>query len=175
MDTIERPIVVPAAQVIVHRASWRQVFRQRRPLAPGGENIHHPVDDSPHINGALVASWLGAWDQPADDGPLFVRQVARITQLAAVIPSPILLRPHGDDAATSRRRCRITTDSTDSHCSRTDTQSLSRSERLIRFAAQPSSSRTVILSRVIVMTVLGPELYSQPNPIQRHLGDHRCG
>jgi hypothetical protein len=94
MDTIERAVIVPAAEVIVHRAARREVFRQRGPLAPRAQNIHHPVDDFPLVNGSLVAAPLGGWNERPDERPLLIRQVAGVAQLAAIIPATVLCRPH---------------------------------------------------------------------------------
>src|SRR3954468_6576727 len=39
MDAIQRAVVGPAAEVVVHRAAGRQVLRQRCPLATGAQDI----------------------------------------------------------------------------------------------------------------------------------------
>ena len=67
---------------------------QRRPLAPGAENVHQAVDDVAFDDRALVAAALGRRDQRRNQAPLFVRQIARVTQLAAVVSSPIFVCPH---------------------------------------------------------------------------------
>ncbi len=100
VDAVERPIIVPAAEIVVHRAPRWQVLGQRAPLTAGREDIHHPVHHCPHIDLPLVAAALGGRDQRADDRPFFVGQIARIPQLAPVIPSPILL---GEPRRESRR------------------------------------------------------------------------
>ena len=94
VDALQRPIIIPAAEIVIDRAAWRQIFRQRRPLAPGGENVHDPIHNSAHIDRSPVATPFGARDHRADYSPLFVRQVTRIAQLTAVIPGTIVLRPH---------------------------------------------------------------------------------
>jgi hypothetical protein len=94
VDALQRPIIIPATKIVVDRAARRQVFRQRRPLTTGGEDIHDPVHNRSHVNRSSVATTFGARDHWADHSPLFVRQVARIAQLATVISGTILLRPH---------------------------------------------------------------------------------
>src|SRR4051812_24122282 len=94
MDTIQRAVGVPAAEVVVHRAAGRQVLRQRCPLAAGAQDIHKPVDNLPLDNSTLIATPLGGRNQRCNDRPLGIRQVAGVTQLAPVIPGAVLVRPH---------------------------------------------------------------------------------
>jgi hypothetical protein len=90
-------------------------------LATGAQNEHQPVDDLALIHGALVASALGGRDQCADYRPLVIRQVAGITQLAAVIPGGSRSSTSGCSCESGSRH-RITSDSKDSRCSRIDTK-----------------------------------------------------
>ena len=130
MDAIERPVLVPAPQVVVHRAAWGQVLWQRGPLAAGAQDVHHPVQHRSYVHRPFVAAALRQWDQRADDRPFLVGQIARVAQLAAVVSWPVLGRPHGRPSSRTRRRGPITTDSDQSVCSRTDTQgSLGRHPR----------------------------------------------
>ena len=39
MNAIERPVVAPQVEIVVHRAAWRQVFRDRPPLASRAQNL----------------------------------------------------------------------------------------------------------------------------------------
>ena len=50
-------------------------------------------DDRPLIDRPLIASPLGGRDQWPDQRPLLIRQVTRVAQLAAVIPTTVLVRP----------------------------------------------------------------------------------
>jgi hypothetical protein len=102
VQTVERAVIVPAAEVIVQRATRRQIFGDRRPLAARGQNIHQSVDDLALDNRPLVATSLGAWDQRSELGPLFVRHVTRIAQLAAVIAGTVFIRPY---QAAPANRC----------------------------------------------------------------------
>src|SRR4051794_1610629 len=94
LDPTQCAVIVPATEVVVDRAARWQILRQSRPLAAGTEDIHHPVDHGPDIDRSLVATLLRRWNQRADQRPLLVRQVTRVTQPAAVIPRSVLLRPH---------------------------------------------------------------------------------
>ena len=94
MDAVQRAVLVPSAKIIVHRAARRQVLRQRSPLAASAENIHDSIDHAPLVHRPLVAARLRSRDQWRNERPLRVRQVARVSQLAAVILTAILLRPH---------------------------------------------------------------------------------
>ena len=67
MDAIERPVIIPAAEVIVHRAARRQVLGQRSPLTTRAQDIHQPVDYLSLIDGPLVTTSLGGRDQRPDN------------------------------------------------------------------------------------------------------------
>src|ERR1035441_10499150 len=41
MDAIERAVVAPQVEIIMHRATWRQVFRDRPPLASRARSEEH--------------------------------------------------------------------------------------------------------------------------------------
>src|SRR5271166_1397615 len=94
VDAIERAVAIPAPKIIVHGAARRQILRQSRPLAPRAQDIHQPVDDLPLIDCPLVAAPLGGRNQWPDQGPLFIRHVTWVAQLAAVIPTTISVPPH---------------------------------------------------------------------------------
>jgi hypothetical protein len=94
MDAIERPVIIPAAEVIVHGAARRQVLGQRSPLATRAQDIHQPVDYLSLIDGPLVTTSLGGRDQRPDQSPLLISHITRVTQLAAVIPTAVFVRPH---------------------------------------------------------------------------------
>src|SRR3954451_9488225 len=94
MDTIQRAVGVPAAEVVVHRAPGRQVLRPGCPLAAGAQDIHKTVDNLPLENSTLIATPLGGRNQRCNDRPLGIRHVARLTQLAPFIPGAVLVRPH---------------------------------------------------------------------------------
>ena len=103
MDARQRAVVVPAPEIVIDRAAWRQILRQRGPLAASAQDIHQTIDDRPLIDGSLIAAPLGRGDQWFDQCPLLIRQVARVAQLAAIIPAAILGRPHRHLAIRCRR------------------------------------------------------------------------
>src|SRR5271170_8426865 len=43
VDLLDRPVVVPAGEVVMHRALWRQVLGDVSPLATSAQHIHHAV------------------------------------------------------------------------------------------------------------------------------------
>src|SRR5436305_4519013 len=94
MNAIERPVVAPQVEIVVHRAAWRQVFRDRPPLASRAQNIHYPIHHFAHIDVALVAAAPGRRDQRFNMRPFGVGQITRVSQCAAVVTSAVLRRPH---------------------------------------------------------------------------------
>src|SRR5262249_26021064 len=105
-------------------AARRQIFRDRTPLASRAQNIHDPVHHFAHLDMALVAAALGGRDQWFDMRPFIVGQVTRISQFAAVVTSVVLRRPHRWCPSRIRSPLRITNDSKDSKCFRTDTEKI---------------------------------------------------
>ena len=73
MDLLNRAVVIPAREVVVYRASWRQVLGDVTPLASCAQNIHHTVHHFPHHHLAFRAS-----------EPIFTAAQARLA--AAAIP-----------------------------------------------------------------------------------------
>lgn len=94
MNAIQRPVVVPAAEVGIDCATRRQILTRGRPLATRVKNIHRAIDQLALINGPLVAAALGRRDQRIDNCPFLVRQVAGISKLASVVTAAVLGRPH---------------------------------------------------------------------------------
>src|SRR5271166_3802441 len=106
MDALERSVVVPARQVIVHRALRRQVLGQIAPLAARAQYIHRAVDHLAHHHRAPTPAMLGRWDQWPNERPLLVSQIRRITQPVAVVAGAVLGRPHrsaSDDSGATER------------------------------------------------------------------------
>ncbi len=62
MDAVQRAVLGPAAEVVVHRAARWKIPGQRAPLAAGAEDVHQAIDDvavvaativvSPHVEGS---------------------------------------------------------------------------------------------------------------------------
>ena len=57
MDAIERAVVAPQVEIIVHRATWRQIFRDRPPLAPGANYVGPTVIGGVANNGNGFGDW----------------------------------------------------------------------------------------------------------------------
>jgi hypothetical protein len=89
MDAIERSIPTPQIEIVVHRRAWRQILRDRAPLAAGAQDVHQPVDDFPYVDMASIAAAFGRQYQWLDMRPFLVRKVTWIAQLAAVITRAI--------------------------------------------------------------------------------------
>jgi hypothetical protein len=93
LDPIERAVPAPQIKIILQRRAWRQVFRDRPPLATGAQDVDQAVDDLARIHRSLVAAALGWWNMRLDQRPLLVAQVRGIAQAAAIIASAVFLRP----------------------------------------------------------------------------------
>lgn len=84
VDTNQRAVVVPAAEIFVQRGAWWQVPRDRRPLAPRAQDVDQTIHDLSEVNGPLVATSPRGRDERFDQGPLFVCQIAWMTQPGSV-------------------------------------------------------------------------------------------
>src|SRR6476619_4596369 len=94
VDSFQRTIIRPPIEVFVDRAFRWQVCRDRAPLTAGRENVHQAVHHFPHDHRTLATASLARRDQRFDQPPFVVSQIARISQLAAVITGAVLARPH---------------------------------------------------------------------------------
>src|SRR5215475_7546146 len=94
VDSFQCAVICPQIEVVVDRAFRRQVFRNRAPLTAGRENVHQAVHNLPHDHRALATASLARRYQRFDQSPFVVRQIARISQLAAVVTGAVLARPH---------------------------------------------------------------------------------
>ena len=131
MDLLNRAVVIPAREVVVYRAPWRQVLGNVTPLASCAQNIHHTVHHLAHHHLTLAATMLGGRDQGLDQGPFLVGQVTWVTQPVTVVAGAVFRRPHlaphaavptiESQAIRVAQAPRIT-DSNDSQTFRTDTQ-----------------------------------------------------
>ena len=93
VQATECAVVILAGEVVVQRAARRKGLLDRRPLASCAEDVHQAVDDLTHIDGPLVATPLGRWDQSSSQRPFFVSQVTRIAKLSAVVATAVLGGP----------------------------------------------------------------------------------
>ena len=94
MDAVERAVPAPQIEIIVQGRAWRQVFRERAPLAARAQDVHQTVGDLAQVHRALITAQLGRRDMQLDQCPFRIGQVARIAQPATVIASTVFDRPH---------------------------------------------------------------------------------
>ena len=132
MDAIERAVPSPQVKIVVHRATRRQILRDRSPLATGAQHIHEAIHDFPLIDLAIPSTMFGRWNQRSDVRPFFVRHVTRVTKLVPVVPGTVLWGPHAAPRESVPRieawairagQPRSLTDSNDSRTFETDTES----------------------------------------------------
>ena len=93
MDPIQRAVAMPPRKIVMQRAARRKVFWDVPPLAAGAQDVHHAVHDGPHLGPPLTAAASGGRDQRLDMRPFVISQVARISQVIAVVLRPVLVRP----------------------------------------------------------------------------------
>src|SRR5207248_4122364 len=77
------------------RAARRQVLGDGAPLAAGAQHIHDAVDDLALIGLALAPAMFGGRDERLDQRPLGIGEIARVTEVIAVVAAAVLDRPHG--------------------------------------------------------------------------------
>ena len=130
MDTTQRTVPLPKAQVVVQRAARGQILRHRPPLAARAEHIHQPVHHLPQIDRAPTAAALARRDQAFNKTPFRIRQITWIAQAAPVITPSVLVSPHAKPSSESALDQGITTDSANSRTYRTDTKSKPRCSRV---------------------------------------------
>ena len=94
MDALQRAVPTPEIEVVEQRAAWRKVFWDRSPLTTRAQNVHHPIDHVAHDNRSLAAATLAGRNERFNKCPFCVSQIARITQLVAVVAGAIFGRPH---------------------------------------------------------------------------------
>src|SRR5262249_29791983 len=132
MHPLDRAVIIPAGQIVVHRALWGQVLGQIAPLAAGAQHIHHTVHHFSHHHRAVAPTMFGWWDLRLDQRPLLIGQVRWVAQLVAVVAGAVLGRPHPAPLAKQApwtesqviraAQAQPATDSNDSHSFRTDTE-----------------------------------------------------
>jgi len=94
MNAIQHAVAVPPNEVVVDRAAGREILRKVAPLAAGAQDIHDPVHDRAHVGSPLAAAWFRRRNKRFDKRPLVVRQVARVSQVIAIVFRAVLMRPH---------------------------------------------------------------------------------
>src|SRR5262245_1493387 len=94
MDAIERAVPAPQIEIIVQGRAWRQVFRNRAPLAARAQDVHQTVSNLAQVHRALITTRLGRREAWLDQRPLRIGPVAWIAQVGASIAGTIFGRPH---------------------------------------------------------------------------------
>src|ERR1700729_3295749 len=122
MDPIQRAVAMPPRKIVMQRASGRKVFWDIPPLAAGAQDVHHAVHDGSHVRPPLTAAAFSGRDQRLDICPFVISQVARISQVIAVVLRPVLVRPQCMPLLESRWAPSNPSDSKESRSPRTDTK-----------------------------------------------------
>src|ERR1700721_1796920 len=135
MDPIQRAVAMPPRKIVMQRAAGRKVFWNIPPLAAGAQDVHHAVHDGPHVDPPLTAAAFSGRDQRLDICPFVISQVARISQVIAVVLRPVLVRPQCMPLLESRWAPSNPSDSKESRSPRTDTKH--RSSRFPGISTSP--------------------------------------
>src|SRR5271166_6454178 len=85
MDAIQRAINAPIAKVTIDGAARRQILGKVTPLASRAQHVHDGVERLSHVGFASAASPPRRRNERFDMRPLPVRQVARISQMIALV------------------------------------------------------------------------------------------
>src|SRR3974377_1888414 len=94
MDPIQPAVAIPPRKIVMQRAARRKVLWNVAPLAAGAEDVHHAVHNGPHVRPPLTAAAFGGRNQWLDIRPFVISQVARISQVIAVVLRPVLFPPY---------------------------------------------------------------------------------
>ena len=107
MDPIQRAVANPPRKIVMQRAARRKVFWNIPPLAAGAQDIHHAIHDRPHVRPPLAAAAFSRRDQRLDIRPFVIGQVARISQLIAVVLRSVLVCPQRSPSSNQNGLHRI--------------------------------------------------------------------
>ena len=94
MNAVQRAIAIPPRKIIMQRAARRKVIWNVAPLAAGAQDVHDTIHDCAHIRPSLAAAAFSGRYQRLDMRPFLIRQVARISQMVAVVLGSVFVRPH---------------------------------------------------------------------------------
>src|SRR6478735_7895951 len=94
VNALQRAVPLPQHEISVRRALWRQVLRQRCPLATGREHVEDRVQNLTDIHFAPPAAALGRRNCRPHQRPLSIRQIARVTQATAIGSTAMFRLPH---------------------------------------------------------------------------------
>src|SRR5580692_6100936 len=143
MDPIQRAVAKPPRKIVMQRAARRKVFWDVPPLAAGAQYVHHAVHDGPHIDPPLTAAASRGRDQRLDICPFIISQVARISQVIAVVLRPVLVRPQCKPLLESRWAPSNPSDSEESRSLRTGTKGIDRSNGALAGQKPPETQRRI--------------------------------
>lgn len=79
IETMPRSIVAPAIEVTLHRRAWREVLRQRAPLAASRQNVEDRIQYSPQINRPRTPQTPPLGQEWDDQSPFFIHHIACVT------------------------------------------------------------------------------------------------
>jgi len=85
VDALPQPDIAPGVEITPHRRGWREVLRQRPPLAAAAGDVEDGVHDVAHVGGARPTARFGGRDQRCHHSPLAVCQIRWIAQVIAVM------------------------------------------------------------------------------------------
>ena len=130
VNSQQRPVVLPALEVVEQGASRRQVSGDIAPLTPGARKVQKAIYHLAFIDLAWAATTLGWRDQVLQVPPFLVGQVTWIAQLVPVVPRTVFSGPHyahrelmpsSNHSRVNGFKPPVLTDSNNSESSRTDT------------------------------------------------------
>src|SRR3982074_2623488 len=89
VDSFQRAVICPQIEVVVDRASRRQVFRDTPDPLDRRKTARQAVHHLPHDHRALATASLAKREQRTNELPLVVPQTQKISQLAAVVTGAV--------------------------------------------------------------------------------------
>ena len=103
MNTIEHAVARPFPEIIINRGVRRKIFWQLPPLATRAIYIADCVEHLAHVCLALASTRAGRRDHRADDSPLLVGHITRITSNSRLVHLALFVRPHGSPLLSPNR------------------------------------------------------------------------
>jgi hypothetical protein len=90
MNAIQHAVALPPNEVVMDCAARWKILRKVASLAASAQDVHHAVHHSPHVCSPLAAAALRCWNERFDKRPLVIRQVARVSQVIAIVFRSVL-------------------------------------------------------------------------------------
>src|SRR5450759_509997 len=94
VNAIQRAVVPPQTEVPIHGAARRQLLGAVATSESSAQHVHDAVNDIPCVHFTLAAPALRRRNERPDMRPFFVRHIARISQMIALVARSVLARPH---------------------------------------------------------------------------------